>query len=197
MRTNGSFPIGLQGAFLQTIRKNAQSWTPSTAIPRITPVTFCKPWKDLWESRGAVSHAEQNHSSIVAHLGKGGTLNLAEQVCHLIKRHKSNVLRRQQADYALTITSSNHKSKYSSPIEARDDKNAKKPCPCLLTNNLLNVYSMLAGCSSVRIPMAYTQSGQLTNPKRRQVTKIFTVLPARQDACARKGNKCSSSVATS
>jgi hypothetical protein len=72
------------------------------------------------------SHAEQNHSSIVAHLGNGGTLNLAGQVCHLIKRHKSNVLRRQQADYALTITSSNYKSKYSSLIKARDDKNAKK-----------------------------------------------------------------------
>jgi hypothetical protein len=29
------------------------------------------------------SHAEQNHSSIVAHLGNGGNLNLAEHVCQL------------------------------------------------------------------------------------------------------------------
>jgi hypothetical protein len=72
------------------------------------------------------SHAEQNHSSIVAHLGKGGTLNLAEQVCGLLNRHKSNTLRRQQAEWALTITASKYKSTYRSPTECRDDVLAKQ-----------------------------------------------------------------------
>jgi hypothetical protein len=71
------------------------------------------------------SHAEQNHSSIVAHMGKGGTLNLAEQVCALLNRHKSNTLRRSQAEWALIITASKYKSTYSSPTESRDDVDAK------------------------------------------------------------------------
>ncbi len=72
------------------------------------------------------SHAEQNHSSIVAHLGKGGTLNLAEQVCGLLNRHKSNTLCRQQAEWALTISASKYKSTYRSPTECRDDVMAKQ-----------------------------------------------------------------------
>jgi hypothetical protein len=173
---------------LQMIRKNAQSWTPSTAIPRITLVTFCKPWKDLSASRRAV---EQNHSSIVAHLGNGGTLNLAEQVCHLIKRHKSHVLRRQQADYALTITSSNYKSKYSSSIEARDDKNANKTLS-------LFAYKQFTEClqHARRVQFCEDSDGIYTVwPVNKPEEE--TVLPARQDACARKGSKCSSSVTTS
>ena len=61
------------------------------------------------------SHAEQNHSSIVAHLGKGGILNLAKQVCSHLNRHKSNTLRQQQVEWALTISASKYKSTYSSP----------------------------------------------------------------------------------
>jgi hypothetical protein len=72
------------------------------------------------------SHAEQNHSSIVSHMGKGGTLNLAEQVCGLLNRHKSNTLRRQQAEWALSITASKYKSTHRSPTECRDDVLAKQ-----------------------------------------------------------------------
>jgi hypothetical protein len=72
------------------------------------------------------SHAEQNHSSIIAHLGQGGTLNLAEQVCGLLNRHKSNTLRRSQTEWALTISASKYTSTYSSPTECRDDVLAKQ-----------------------------------------------------------------------
>ena len=37
------------------------------------------------------SHAEQNHSSVVAYLGKGGSMAVAQQVCKLIDRHKEQV----------------------------------------------------------------------------------------------------------
>jgi hypothetical protein len=51
------------------------------------------------------SHAEQNHSLIVAYLGNGGTLNLSEHVFHLLERHKSKVLQRQHAEGSLLISS--------------------------------------------------------------------------------------------
>jgi hypothetical protein len=72
------------------------------------------------------SHAEHNHSSVVAHLGNGGNLNLAEQVCQLLERHKNKVLQRQSFEDVQFITSGNYKSKHHSKRHQLDDTAAKQ-----------------------------------------------------------------------
>ena len=37
------------------------------------------------------SHSEQNHSSVVAYLGQGGSLAIQEQIQALLKRHKNRI----------------------------------------------------------------------------------------------------------
>ena len=47
------------------------------------------------------SHAEQNHSSVVAYLGNGGSMRVAQQVCELIDRHKEQIKKRKNLNQGI------------------------------------------------------------------------------------------------
>jgi hypothetical protein len=70
------------------------------------------------------SHAEQNHASIVAYIGKGGTFDLAEQVEKLMERHQAKVRQRMNNDADLTIRINKFTSQFRTHQDKTNDANA-------------------------------------------------------------------------
>jgi hypothetical protein len=70
------------------------------------------------------SHAEQNHASIVAHLGKGGNFDLEEQVQKLIEPHQAKVRQRMNANSDLTIRINRFSSSFRTPQDKIIDEKA-------------------------------------------------------------------------
>ena len=68
------------------------------------------------------SHAEQNHASIVAHLGRGGTFDLAEQVHKLMERHQVKVRQRMNLNSDLIIRIHKYASPYRTPNDKSNDE---------------------------------------------------------------------------
>ena len=50
------------------------------------------------------SHSEQNHSSVVAHLGQGGSLSIREQINALINRHKNRIQKKTSREASLQVS---------------------------------------------------------------------------------------------
>ena len=68
------------------------------------------------------AHVEQNHSSVVAYLGQGGSLAIREQIHKLIMRHKNRVQQKTTKEASLRVSFS---LPYTSPY---DDYEAAADC---------------------------------------------------------------------
>ena len=60
------------------------------------------------------SHSGQNHSSVVAYLGQGGSLSITEQIVALMRRHQNHVQQKTTQEASLRVSFS---LPYASPFE--------------------------------------------------------------------------------
>jgi hypothetical protein len=69
--------------------------------------------------------AEQNHASVVAHLGDGASWEISQQITHLMNRQKELTKQRTEKENSHFCSTLNYKSKKHGQ-ERKDDESAKK-----------------------------------------------------------------------
>jgi hypothetical protein len=82
--------------------------------------------------------AEQNHSSVAAHLGRGGSWSVAEQVTKLLDRQTHLTTKRRQNEQKAYVVAVKYKSKYCDQ-DGYDDEIAKRQLSTYAYANLFHI----------------------------------------------------------